>query len=301
MTAVGPPLVLDCEDVAWFRDQPEAARGAAAALGRRTGLGEHRTAELVLAVAELATNMTKHAVDGSLLLRVLRDRVVAGVEVVVVDGVAAGRSVAVRDSVAGPGDGILVMSCDGLGHGPMAALAATAAVQAFRTGTSARTPEQVVEHVHRALRGAAVAVARLEPGGRVLFCGVGNISAVLVTAGTRAGLLSHPGIVGHQMHQLRTYERTWPGCCTTRPPSSPPRCCAARAPAATTPAPWSPRRPGEPLHLRRPRSPAGPGHHGRHRAGRLRPAPPRQDHRGRGGPGQPRPGAPGHRGQRTGT
>jgi hypothetical protein len=104
---------------------------------------------------------------------------------VVVDGVAAGRSVAVRDSVAGPGDGILVMSCDGLGHGPMAALAATAAVQAFRTGTSARTPEQVVEHVHRALCGAAVAVARLEPGGRVLFCGVGNISAVLVTAGTR--------------------------------------------------------------------------------------------------------------------
>jgi hypothetical protein len=124
--------------------------------------------------------------------------------------VAAGRSVAVRSSVAGPGDGILVMSCHGLGHGPMAALAATAAVQAFRTGTSARTPEQVVEHVHRALRGAAVAVARLEPGGRVLFCGVGNISAVLVTAGTRAGLLSHPGIVGHQMHQLRTYEQRMP-------------------------------------------------------------------------------------------
>lgn len=353
MTALGAPLMLDCEDVAWFRDQPEAARGAAAALGRRTGLGEHRTAELVLAVAELATNMTKHAVDGSLLLRVLRDRAVAGVEVVVVDSgpgmsdveaalrdgtstagtlgiglgsirrladtfhvhsqpelgtvqvarfwphpvpasvagepavqgitrpiggeqvcgdawaarldtgdrpartvdegrgaaaaarpgpldwsdltaaprprqgggqateppppgaarAAAGRSVAVRSSVAGPGDGVLVMSCDGLGHGPMAALAATAAVQAFRTGTSARTPEQVVEHVHRALRGtrgAAVAVARLEPGGRVLFCGVGNISAVLVAPGTRAGLLSHPGIVGHQMHQLRTYEQRMP-------------------------------------------------------------------------------------------
>lgn len=104
------------------------------------------------------------------------------------------------------------MSCDGLGHGPMAALAAQAAVQAFRTG-AARTPEQAMEQVHRALRGtrgAAVAVARLEPDGRLLFCGVGNITAALVTATTRTSLLSHPGIAGHQLHQLRTYEHRLP-------------------------------------------------------------------------------------------
>ncbi|MEU8951794.1 ATP-binding SpoIIE family protein phosphatase [Streptomyces sp. NPDC048489] len=350
--ATGSPLLVDCEDVAWFRDQPEAARGAAAALGRRIGLGDQRTAELTLAVTELATNMTKHAVDGSLLLRVLRNREVAGVEVVAVDsgpgmadipaalrdgmstagtlGIGLGavrrladsfdihsqpgtgtvqlarfwprpphtrvagepavggitrpisgeqvcgdawaartdtgeqaapadgaldarpaqagaaphgwsaltgsrptfertppepprtaplvrpgttsRALPVRAATPGPGQGMLVMSCDGLGHGPMAAVAAQAAVQAFRTGSS-RTPEQAVEQVHRALRGtrgAAVAVARLEPDGRLLFCGVGNITAALVTTTTRSTLLSHPGIVGHQMRQLRTYEHRLP-------------------------------------------------------------------------------------------
>jgi hypothetical protein len=94
----------------------------------------------------------------------------------------------------------------------MAALAAQAAVQAFRTGT-ARTPEEVIEEVHRGLRGtrgAAIAAARLEPDGRVLFCGIGNITASIVTTGSRANLLSHPGIVGHQMRQLRTYEHQLP-------------------------------------------------------------------------------------------
>ncbi|MYT21725.1 SpoIIE family protein phosphatase, partial [Streptomyces sp. SID7760] len=71
------------------------------------------------------------------------------------------------------------------------------------------TPEEAVGQIHRALRGtrgAAIAVARLEPDGRTLFCGVGNITAALVTPTTRTMLLSHPGIVGHQMGQPRTYE-----------------------------------------------------------------------------------------------
>ncbi len=352
MTAADGLALVDSEDVAWFRDRLEGARGSAAALGRRVGLGEQRTAELVLAVAELAANVTKHAVDGSVLLRVLRNETVAGVEVVVVDsgpgmadvsealrdgmstagtlGIglgAVGRladtfdihsqpglgtvqlarfwprplppsvggeplvagvtrpiggeqvcgdawaartdtdttvhsvrpadersatapddpvrpswsvltgtrpfggkmgpsprlssarpggsgrsSMPVRAVVTGPGQGILVMSCDGLGHGPLASLAAQAAVHAFRTG-GARTPEQAIEQMHRALRGtrgAAVAVARIEPDGRLLFCGVGNIAAAVVTNATRSTLLSHPGIVGHQMHQLRSYEHHLP-------------------------------------------------------------------------------------------
>ncbi|MFD5521659.1 ATP-binding protein [Streptomyces sp. NPDC127066] len=346
VTTVGFAPLLDCEDVAWFRDQPEAARGAAAALGRRIGLGEQRSSQLVLAVAELAGNIAKHAVDGSLLLRVVRNEATAGVEVLAVDGgpgiadVSAalrdgmstagtlgiglgavqrladsfhihsqpglgtvqlarfwprpahpsaagepavggitrpiggeqvcgdawaartdtgerppvshtenvarppasgtpswstltgtrpfspqprtasargfsarpGRPAAVRAAVAGPGTGVLIMSCDGLGHGPMAAVAAQAARHAFKTGT-ARTPEEAMEQVHRALRGtrgAAVAIARLEPDGRLLFCGVGNITAALVTGTSRSTLLSHPGIAGHQMHQLRTYEHHLP-------------------------------------------------------------------------------------------
>ncbi|WP_328686212.1 SpoIIE family protein phosphatase [Streptomyces sp. NBC_00343] len=91
-------------------------------------------------------------------------------------------------------------------------MAAQAAVNAFRTGNG-RTPEQAMEEVHRALRGtrgAAVAIARLESDGRVLFCGVGNITATLLTATSRANLLSHPGITGHQMHRLRTHEYRLP-------------------------------------------------------------------------------------------
>lgn len=349
MKSSGSAPIWDCEDVAWFRDQPEAARGAAAALGRRIGLGEQRSSQLVLAVAELAGNIAKHAVDGSLLLRVLRNEATAGVEVLAVDngpGIAdvpaalqdgmsttgtlgiglgavqrladsfhihsqpglgtvqvarfwprpappsvtgestvggitrpiggeqvcgdawavrtdtgeqpvparsestgrhgvsgtapdwsvltgrsaaarpttslergasprlgtVGRPAAVRAALAGPGEGVMVMSCDGLGHGPMAARAAQAAVHAFKTST-VRTPEQAMEHVHRALRGtrgAAVAIARVEPDGRLLFCGVGNITAALVTNSSRSTLLSHPGITGHQMHQLRTYEHRLP-------------------------------------------------------------------------------------------
>ncbi|MFJ1596260.1 ATP-binding protein [Streptomyces sp. NPDC088261] len=351
------PLLVDCEDVAWFRDQADGARGAAAALGRRTGLGERRTAELGLAVAELVTNLAKHSVDGSLLLRAVRTADTAGVEVVVVDsgpgmvdvpaarldgvstvgtlGIGLGaigrladvfdvhsrpghgtvqlarfwphpvprelsgrepavggltrpisgervcgdawatridphrpegdtgetrdpartptapgaahatpsatswaaltglaspapapglsrspvrpressRTVPVRAAAAGPGQGVMVMLCDGLGHGPMAALAGQAAVQAFRTSDS-RLPEQAMRDIHRALRGtrgAAVAVARIEPdNGRLLFCGIGNITAALITSTTRNNLLSHPGIVGHQTHVPRTYEHPLP-------------------------------------------------------------------------------------------
>lgn len=118
MRAVSGPPLLDCEDSAWFRDQPDAARGAAAALGRRIGLGEHRTAQLVLAVAELATNVTKHAADGSMLLRVLRNRDVAGVEVIVVDG-----GPGMADVPAALRDGVSTIGTLGIGLGAVQRLA----------------------------------------------------------------------------------------------------------------------------------------------------------------------------------
>jgi len=323
--------LLDCEDVAWFRDELTGARGAAAALARRIGLSAHRAGEVALAVSEAATNLTKHAVDGSLLLRVLRTDQYAAVEFLAVDAGPgmADLSAAMRDGASGAGTlgiglgaiarladtfdiytlpgqgtvvtgrfwprddpefragaigrhlltdepavagmtrpisgervcgdawaarrddgerqappepsgpgalpgvgrshwslltgtrpaaqaaspgvggaGVLVMLCDGLGHGPMAALAGQAAVQAFRTGRG-QLPEEVIGEVHRALkgtRGAAVAVARIEPDqARVLFCGVGNIAAALIDTATKTSLPSVPGIVGHQMRGLRTF------------------------------------------------------------------------------------------------
>ncbi|MDI5964483.1 ATP-binding SpoIIE family protein phosphatase [Streptantibioticus silvisoli] len=370
MGALNALSVLDCEDIAWFRDDESvaaSARGAAATLARRVGLSAHRASEVALAVSEAATNLRRHAVDGSLLLRVLRSRGQAAVEFVTVDAgpgiddldaamsdgnstagtlgiglgavarladvfdihslpgrgtvmaaqfwprgtvgganavasVAAGitRPIsgettcgdawAVRvdpggrdgaDGETGPvhggatgsgdaggaergrfgagspersggalsgrpgagaghvgaaatgrfggavsprlggtaaygtgtavsdGPALLAVMCDGLGHGPQAALAGEAALKAFRT-TSGRHPEAVMGDIHRALRGTrggAVAVARIEPErGRLLYCGVGNISGFLVGPDSRSGLTSAPGIVGQQMRGLRTFE-----------------------------------------------------------------------------------------------
>ncbi|MEU3464010.1 ATP-binding SpoIIE family protein phosphatase [Streptomyces sp. NPDC006733] len=108
---------------------------------------------------------------------------------------------------------VLVMLCDGLGHGPLAALVAAKAIAAFRA-TSARHPEAIIRDLHLALRGTrggAVAVARIEPdAGRVLLCGVGNVSGFVITPEHRTTLMSTPGIVGHQMRTLRTFEQPLP-------------------------------------------------------------------------------------------
>jgi serine/threonine protein phosphatase PrpC len=99
------------------------------------------------------------------------------------------------------------MLCDGLGHGPLARIAAQGAIRAFATGRG-RSPQEVVEEIHRQLagtRGAAVAVARIEPDRqRVLFCGVGDIAAAVVTPASKTALPCLPGIVGRQMRTPRT-------------------------------------------------------------------------------------------------
>ncbi|GAA0814162.1 ATP-binding SpoIIE family protein phosphatase [Spirilliplanes yamanashiensis] len=101
-----------------------------------------------------------------------------------------------------------VLVCDGLGHGPLAAAATQAAVAAFHTAP-AGPPAAVVEHLHRSMRhtrGAALAVA--EPGDGVLrYAGLGNIGGTIVPpGGQRRGLVSLPGIAGHQRRQVREYE-----------------------------------------------------------------------------------------------
>ncbi len=324
--------LLEGAEVSWFREL-SGARGAAAALARRMGLDEQRAGQVALAVSEAATNLSRHAVDGAILLRAVRGSEQAGVELVAVDSgpgmsnvpdamldgsssagtlgiglgavarladvfdihslpgrgtvlaarfwprssaeqAAGGRARSTEPVVDGltrpisgeqqcgdawaarlddgrpasdagtpvevprvqrpgavdwasltatrpastgwpapqPGEGtaVLVMLCDGLGHGPLAARAAEAAVRAFRDSRSTM-PEQAIQEVHQALRGtrgAAVAVARIEPQTRrLLFCGVGNIAATLIGPDSRVGLMSHPGIVGHQMRSMRTFEQ----------------------------------------------------------------------------------------------
>jgi anti-sigma regulatory factor (Ser/Thr protein kinase) len=107
-----------------------------------------------------------------------------------------------------------VLVCDGLGHGRLAAAAAQAAVRTFGE-TAAAPPAQVVEALHRALghtRGAALAVAQLDPeAGVVRYAGLGNIAGTVVSAdGTRRGMVSLPGIAGHQRRTIREYDYPLP-------------------------------------------------------------------------------------------
>ncbi|MFB9545027.1 SpoIIE family protein phosphatase [Micromonospora sagamiensis] len=107
-----------------------------------------------------------------------------------------------------------VLVCDGLGHGPLAAAATDAAVTAFRSAPVG-SPKALVEHLHRSLthtRGAALAVAELEPSaGRLRYAGLGNIAAAVVEHGRRRGLVSLPGIAGHQRPVVREYEYPFGG------------------------------------------------------------------------------------------
>ncbi|MFI1195927.1 SpoIIE family protein phosphatase [Micromonospora sp. NPDC020750] len=107
-----------------------------------------------------------------------------------------------------------VLTCDGLGHGPLAAAATDAALAAFRAAP-AGSPATVVQHLHRAMshtRGAALAVAELDSdAGLLRFAGLGNISASVVAEGERRrGLVSLPGIAGHQRPVVREYDYPFP-------------------------------------------------------------------------------------------
>lgn len=107
-----------------------------------------------------------------------------------------------------------IMMCDGLGHGRLAEAAATEAVRAF-TEAPAVPPGGIVEAMHRSLghtRGAAVAVAELDrDGDRVIYAGLGNITGtVLLPDGGRRGMVSLPGIAGHQRRQIREFEYPMP-------------------------------------------------------------------------------------------
>lgn len=346
--------VLDAQDVLWLRDQealPAAARGASVSLARRIGFDEQRCAEVALAVSEAATNLRRHAVGGTFLLRTVRTPDDAGVEFVTLDdgpgmadvahsltdGTSTGGTLGIglgaisrladffdlhsvpgrgtvltarfwtkeaarrmaacgrpvvegltrtisgedvcgdawfarragspvdagrglrRTGVPGPateperspdaalgwaqltgfrpagnasrpaagtpstpagGAGsdepaLLVLFCDGLGHGPLAGQAAQAAVTAFRDST-AEQPDAMLMDIHRALRGGrggAVAVVRIEPRRETLyFCGIGNVSTFVVdpATGNRRTLSSAPGIVGHQMPTLRVVQQSLP-------------------------------------------------------------------------------------------
>jgi anti-sigma regulatory factor (Ser/Thr protein kinase) len=109
-----------------------------------------------------------------------------------------------------------LMMVDGLGHGSLAAEAASLAVRVFREH-SALEPEALIRATHAALRstrGAAIAVARFDTRHGVLhYAGVGNIASVLVNLenGQTTSLISHNGTVGYVMSRVQTLEYPWTG------------------------------------------------------------------------------------------
>nr|WP_320775999.1 ATP-binding SpoIIE family protein phosphatase [Streptomyces sp. CRN 30] len=284
-------LVAEAGDVHWLRADvalAAAARRQAGQLAHSIGLSAERVARVELCVTEMATNLLKHADDGSLALRVVRARDSVAVECLSLDsgpgiddlqsalrdgtsaagtlGIGMGAIERLADvwgvhSLRGRGtvvharfwadgrtpppgpvetggltrpisgeqvsgdtwsvramnghgtDAFLLLMCDGLGHGPLAARAAERARSAFRDSRHL-SPEAVLADVHQGLRGtrgAAVAIALIDLADqRVRLSGAGNISALVESGGSRSALLSMPGIVGAQMPRPRTFDTAFP-------------------------------------------------------------------------------------------
>ena len=114
-------------------------------------------------------------------------------------------------AVRGDSGHLQAMLCDGLGHGPLAALAAERASAAFGSAPSGG-PRLVLEHLHRRLartRGAVAAVVDLVRD-VVRFAGLGNIRAWLAGPTGRRGMTSLPGIVGHHYQEIKEFEYRLP-------------------------------------------------------------------------------------------
>jgi anti-sigma regulatory factor (Ser/Thr protein kinase) len=284
VVALSGPLAAQAPgDLRWLRvEDPSAAaacRGAAQALASRLRFPAERTGQLALAVTEAASNLHKHARQGSMLLRIAREGGKPGIELVTIDGGPGVRDVAAAlrdghstsgtlgiglgairrladfcDLYSAPGHGTALVArfwaephpgtlpyaglarpisgetecgdvfgaadtdgtltgvlCDGLGHGPLAASAATEAVAAV-LDDPAGEPVALVERVHRRIthtRGGALAVVQVT-GQVVRFAGLGNIAATILADGTRRGMLSVPGIAGHQARTIRQFEYATP-------------------------------------------------------------------------------------------
>ena len=103
---------------------------------------------------------------------------------------------------------------DGSGHGPEAHKAARRSIEIFRE-RAGWTVEQLAQAIDRALgatRGAAIAVAEIDPGGgRVNFVGIGNISAALLDQGLVRRMVSNNGTAGHLAPRIRAFQYPFRG------------------------------------------------------------------------------------------
>lgn len=106
----------------------------------------------------------------------------------------------------------LFLVVDGLGHGPAAASAASAAIRVFHDHHH-QSPQRIVEAAHGALRstrGAALAIAEIDFEQQTLcFAGIGNISASISSATEHHNLMSYNGTVGHEVRKIKEFTYPW--------------------------------------------------------------------------------------------
>jgi anti-sigma regulatory factor (Ser/Thr protein kinase) len=116
--------------------------------------------------------------------------------------------------MTGPATRRTVVVVDGLGHGPDAAIAARAALAAAAKNAGG-APADIIRAMDGALRptrGAAAGVAVLEQGrGLCTFCGIGNIAASIHANGVSRSMVSHNGILGHQVRKVQEFSYPFPG------------------------------------------------------------------------------------------
>lgn len=108
--------------------------------------------------------------------------------------------------------GAVLMVADGLGHGIEAAAASTEAVRAFlETPLSSLTDTMEVLHGRlRPTRGAAISIAEIDRNEKVVrYCGTGNVAGAVYTDGTLRSMISHNGIVGHELRKLQEFSYAW--------------------------------------------------------------------------------------------
>lgn len=120
-------------------------------------------------------------------------------------------------AVAAVESDVAALVVDGLGHGPEAAAAAGAAVEAFERQRAADNwltdfPRRAHEAM-RGTRGGVLGLCWIEPGeSRLSFVGVGNITCRVLTGSDHHQVLGQHGTLGTSLRPPRPHPaiRTWP-------------------------------------------------------------------------------------------
>jgi anti-sigma regulatory factor (Ser/Thr protein kinase) len=108
---------------------------------------------------------------------------------------------------------LLILVCDGLGHGGSAHEASVEAVRTFHEKEGLR-PAAILERIHNSLkstRGAAAAIAEIDWQKKQLcFVGIGNIACAVFAGAKRKNTVSHYGTLGHEARKFQEFIYPWP-------------------------------------------------------------------------------------------